>query len=240
MPNKTQIKFQTDDKKIDFAKYEGGLMPAIVQDFTTKNVLMLGFMNKQAFDKTLEIGKVTFYSRSKQRLWTKGETSGNFLELKEVLVDCDNDALLFKVDPKGHVCHLGNDTCFGNFSKEDKVIPHLESGLGGASSLEGELESASSDLNFLLELEKIILDRKKSDDKDSYLVKLFAKGQDKIAQKVGEEAVEIVIEAVKKDFDKELFLNESADLLFHFLILLKVKGFSLSDVVQILKDRNQK
>jgi phosphoribosyl-ATP pyrophosphohydrolase/phosphoribosyl-AMP cyclohydrolase len=222
MSNNSQIKFQTEDKKIDFAKYENGLMPAIVQDITTKNVLMLGFMNQEAFDKTLEIGRVTFYSRSKKRLWTKGETSGNFLELKEVLVDCDNDTLLLKAYPKGKVCHLGNETCFGNFLKENEIKTEQ-----------------NSNLNFLTDLEKIISDRKNSQDEKSYIHDLFLKGQDKIAQKVGEEAVETVIEAVKKDFDKELFLNESADLLFHFLILLKVKGFEFSNVVQILKDRNK-
>ena len=222
MSNNSQIKFQTENKKIDFAKYENGLMPAIVQDQATKNVLMLGFMNQEAFDKTLEIGRITFYSRSKKRLWTKVETSGNFLELKEVFVDCDNDTLLFKVEPKGHVCHLGNETCFGNFLKENEI----------------KIQQ-NSNLNFLTDLEKIISDRKNSQDEKSYIHNLFLKGQEKIAQKVGEEAVETVIEAVKKDFDKELFLNESADLLFHFLILLKVKGLGLSDVVQILEDRNK-
>lgn len=220
--NKTRIKFQTNNKQINFAKYENALIPAIIQHYKTKTVLMLGFMNQQAFDKTLEIGKVTFYSRSKKRLWTKGETSGNFLELKEVTVDCDNDTLLFKVDPKGHVCHLGNDTCFGNLTAEDK-----------------KPIKTNNNLSFLLDLEETILSKKNSQDKKSYTYQLFLEGKNKIAQKVGEESTEVVIEAVKSDFEKDLFLNETADLLFHLLVLLKFNNLSLSDVIDVLKKRQK-
>ncbi|MEP6675754.1 MAG: bifunctional phosphoribosyl-AMP cyclohydrolase/phosphoribosyl-ATP diphosphatase HisIE [Ferruginibacter sp.] len=196
--------------KIDFNKYEDGLVPAIIQDAETNKVLMLGFMNQAAIDATNELGKVTFYSRSKQRLWTKGEESGNFLLLKEIKVDCDNDTLLVKAIPSGPVCHTGADTCFNE-------------------------ENKASD--FLLVLEKIISDRKSNPSESSYTSSLFEKGINKIAQKVGEEAVELVIES--KDDNKDLFLGEAADLLFHYLILLKAKNFQLNDVIEVLKERHQ-
>lgn len=195
--------------KIDFAKYSDGLVPAIIQDNATDKVLMLGFMNEEALEKTKTIGKVTFYSRSKQRLWTKGEESGNFLLLKEVMVDCDNDTLLIKADPLGPVCHTGADTCFSETNSKD----------------------------ILQTLGEII--RQRFDDRSgtSYTSGLFDKGINKVAQKVGEEAIELVIEA--KDDNKELFLNEAADLLFHYMVLLQAKGFSLKDVKQILAQRHK-
>lgn len=196
---------------IDFAKYSDGLVPAIVQDNETDKVLMLGFMNQEAFAKTQETGKVTFYSRSKQRLWTKGEESGNFLNLKSLLVDCDNDTILVKVDPVGPVCHTGADTCWNEKNTND---------------------------NFLQHLENVIEQRKQVAPDKSYVASLFKKGINKIAQKVGEEAVEVVIEA--KDNDADLFLNESADLLFHYLILLNAKGYKLQDVIEILQKRHAK
>ena len=196
--------------KIDFAKYADGLVPAVVQDYTTNKVLMLGFMNDEALRKTEELGLVTFYSRSKNRLWTKGEESGNHLQLRQILVDCDNDTLLIKAEPKGPVCHTGADTCWSERNHKD---------------------------DFLYYLEDIIRLRRASNDETSYVRKLFGKGINKIAQKVGEEAVEVVIEA--KDVNQELFLNEAADLLFHYLILLQAKGSSLSDVVEVLKQRHQ-
>jgi phosphoribosyl-ATP pyrophosphohydrolase/phosphoribosyl-AMP cyclohydrolase len=196
--------------KVDFAKYSDGLVPAVVQDYTTNKVLMLGFMNAEALKKTEELGLVTFYSRSKNRLWTKGEESGNHLQLRQILVDCDNDTLLIKAEPKGPVCHTGADTCWSEKNHKDE---------------------------FLYYLEDIIRLRRTSDDETSYVRKLFRKGINKIAQKVGEEAVEVVIEA--KDVNQELFLNEAADLLFHYLILLQAKGSSLSDVVEVLKQRHQ-
>jgi phosphoribosyl-ATP pyrophosphohydrolase/phosphoribosyl-AMP cyclohydrolase len=196
--------------KIDFKKYSDGLVPAIVQDAATDVVLMLGFMNEEAVNKTQEIGKVTFYSRSKQRLWTKGEESGNFLLLQNIKVDCDNDTLLIKANPVGPVCHTGADTCFNEVN-------------------EG---------SFLNELEHIIEQRKKASVDESYVAKMFAKGLNKIAQKVGEEAVEVVIEA--KDNNDELFVNEAADLLFHYLMLLNAKGFTLQQVVDVLQKRHKK
>jgi phosphoribosyl-ATP pyrophosphohydrolase/phosphoribosyl-AMP cyclohydrolase len=195
--------------KVDFKKYADGLVPAIVQDYTTHKVLMLGFMNEEAFHKTETTGKVTFYSRSKKRLWTKGEESGNFLELKSIAADCDNDTLLIKVNPLGPVCHTGADTCWSEKN-------HSE--------------------DFLFYLEDIINLRRKAAPENSYVASLFAKGINKIAQKVGEEAVEVVIEA--KDKNDELFLNESADLLFHYLILLNAKGYKLQDVLYILQKRH--
>ncbi|CAN5617966.1 bifunctional phosphoribosyl-AMP cyclohydrolase/phosphoribosyl-ATP diphosphatase HisIE [soil metagenome] len=195
--------------KVDFKKYADGLVPAIVQDYTTHKVLMLGFMNEEAFLKTETSGKVTFYSRSKKRLWTKGEESGNFLELKSIAVDCDNDTLLVKANPLGPVCHTGADTCWSEKN-------HSE--------------------DFLFYLEDIINLRRKAAPENSYVASLFAKGINKIAQKVGEEAVEMVIEA--KDKNDELFLNESADLLFHYLILLNAKGYKLQDVLYILQNRH--
>jgi len=194
---------------IDFAKYSDGLVPAIVQDDATGKVLMLGFMNQEAITTTQELQKVTFYSRSKNRLWTKGEESGNYLIVKDIKVDCDNDTLLIKVKPTGPTCHTGADTCWN-----EKNVP----------------------ADFLFELEQIIIDRKNNPSEKSYTSSLFEKGINKIAQKVGEEAVELVIEA--KDNSKELFLNEGADLLFHYLILLQVKGYSLNDVIGVLKERH--
>ena len=197
--------------KIDFDKNSDGLIPAIIQDATTKNVLMLGYMNQEAFDKTQETKKVTFFSRTKKRLWTKGEESGNFLNLVTIKNDCDNDTLLITVNPVGPTCHKGTDTCW-------------------------EEENASS-FGFLTKLEAIITDRKDNpENQDSYVASLFRKGINKVAQKVGEEAVEVVIEA--KDNDDKLFLNESADLLFHYLILLQAKGFTLKDIEEVLKKRN--
>lgn len=197
--------------KIDFNKNSDGLVPVIIQDAKTKNVLMLGYMNEEALQKTKETKKVTFFSRSKQRLWTKGEESGNFLELVDIKIDCDNDTLLVFANPVGPTCHTGTDTCWG---------------VGNDQSY-----------GFLSELENIITSRKENiADEKSYVASLFRKGINKIAQKVGEEAVETVIEA--KDNNDDLFLNESADLLFHYLILLKAKGFDLDDVVKVLKGRH--
>jgi phosphoribosyl-ATP pyrophosphohydrolase/phosphoribosyl-AMP cyclohydrolase len=195
--------------RVDFKKYGDGLVPAIVQDFTTHKVLMLGFMNEEALHKTETSGRVTFYSRSKKRLWTKGEESGNFLELKSLAVDCDNDTLLVKANPLGPVCHTGADTCWSEKNHDE---------------------------DFLFYLEDIINLRRKASPENSYVASLFAKGINKIAQKVGEEAVEVVIEA--KDKNDELFLNESADLLFDYLILLNAKGYKLQDVLYILQKRH--
>ena len=197
--------------KPEFNKYQDGLLPAIIQDFKTSKVLMLGFMNEEAFIKTEETGKVTFYSRSKHRLWTKGEESGNFLTVKQVLLDCDNDTLLIKAEPAGPTCHTGADTCWSERNHSD---------------------------DFLSYLEEIIDLRRKSSDEKSYVKQLFEKGINKIAQKVGEEATEVIIEA--KDNNEELFLGESADLLFHFMVLLRAKNVSLQDVVYILKQRHSK
>ena len=196
--------------KPDFTKSTDSLIPAIIQDAETNVVLMLGYMNEQAYERTLGEKRVTFYSRSKKRLWTKGEESGNFLEVKEILLDCDNDTFLIKVDPLGPVCHKGTDTCWGETNKS----------------------------NFIFELEQIIQSRKNADPESSYTAKLFSQGINKVAQKVGEEAVEVVIEA--KDNNRELFLNESADLLFHYMVLLTAKGFELKDVVEILEKRHSK
>lgn len=198
-----------ESTKIDFSK-QNGLVPCIVQDADSGVVLMLGFMNKEAFEKTLRGKKVTFFSRSKQRLWTKGETSGNFLHLVDILPDCDNDTLLVKVNPAGPACHTGADTCFN------------ETNTGWNLSA----------------LEKVILDRKSSPKQGSYTTTLFNSGLNKIAQKVGEEAVELVIEA--KDNNRELFLNEAADLMYHYLVLLQAKGHSLGDVEGVLKERHRK
>lgn len=196
--------------KVDFKKYADELVPAIVQDYKTQKVLMLGFMNEEALKKTEETGLVTFYSRSKKRLWTKGEESGNHLQLRQILLDCDKDSLLIKADPKGPVCHTGADTCWSEKNhKED----------------------------FLYYLEDIIELRRTGVDEKSYVRQLFGKGINKIAQKVGEEAVELVIES--KDVNQALFLNEAADLLFHYLILLQAKNCSLQDVVKVLEKRHQ-
>jgi len=187
------------------------LLPAIIQDVETKNVLMLGYMNQESYGKTIETGKVTFFSRSKQRLWTKGETSHNYLLLESIELDCDSDTLLVKAKPQGPTCHKGTDTCWGADNKQD--------------------------YGFLSELEKTIKDRYDNPSDKSYTSSLFAKGINKIAQKVGEEAVEVVIEA--KDNDANLFLNENADLMYHYMVLLKAKGFTLNDVVKILKERHK-
>lgn len=195
--------------KIDFLKYADGLAPVIVQDADTNKVLMLGFMNDAALAKTQLEGKVTFYSRSKQRLWTKGETSQHYLLVKEIAADCDNDTLLIKAQPTGPVCHTGADTCFN----ENNTSFNIK------------------------KLEQIITDRKNNPSKTSYTASLFAKGINKIAQKVGEEAVELVIES--KDNDEEKFLGEAADLLFHYLILLQAKGYTIADVEKVLAQRHK-
>ena len=187
-----------------------GLVPCIVQDSKTLRVLMLGFMNEEAYEKTLRDKKVTFYSRSKQRLWTKGETSGNFLELVESLIDCDNDTILIKAKPLGPACHTGADTCFN----EDNNTWNINA------------------------LESTIQERKLNPKKGSYTNSLLDSGINKVAQKVGEEAVELVIEA--KDDNKDLFLGEAADLMYHYLVLLAAKGYSLSDVTEVLKKRHSK
>lgn len=197
-----------DSSQIDFSK-TNGLVPCIIQDADSNIVLMLGFMNEEALKKTIAEKKVTFFSRSKQRLWTKGETSGNFLQVVDILADCDNDTLLVKAHPEGPVCHTGADTCFNEANRR--------------WSLYG--------------LEKVIADRKENPKKGSYTASLFAAGINKMAQKVGEEAVELVIEA--KDDNRELFLNEAADLMYHFLVLLQAKSFSLADVEGILSARHK-
>ncbi|MBC9797668.1 bifunctional phosphoribosyl-AMP cyclohydrolase/phosphoribosyl-ATP diphosphatase HisIE [Sinomicrobium weinanense] len=197
--------------EIDFNK-GGGLVPAVIQDAETRAVLMLGYMNEEAWKKTLETGKVTFFSRSKQRLWTKGEESGNFLYLEDMKVDCDRDTLLVRARPQGPTCHTGTDTCW----KEENT----------------------SHFGFLSVLEDVISDRRANTSSKSYVSSLFNAGMNKIAQKVGEEAVEVVIEA--KDDNEDLFLNESADLLFHYLILLQAKGYTLADVEKILRERHKK
>ncbi|GHE61783.1 MULTISPECIES: bifunctional phosphoribosyl-AMP cyclohydrolase/phosphoribosyl-ATP diphosphatase HisIE [Roseivirga] len=201
----------TDINQVDFEK-ENGLVPAIIQDLKTAKVLMLGYMNKEALEKTLHTGKVTFFSRSKQRLWTKGETSENYLQLKSVAVDCDSDSLLVLVEPKGPTCHTGSDTCWDEINVNN--------------------------IQFLSYLTQVIKERKQLPTDESYVARLFSKGINKVAQKVGEEAVEVVIEA--KDNDEKLFLNESADLLFHLMMLLEAKGYTLNEVVSILKERHDK
>ncbi len=203
---------------IDFNKNNDGLVPAIIQDNTTKNVLMLGYMNEEAFLKTNESKKVTFFSRAKNRLWTKGEESGNYLELVSIKNDCDNDTLLISVNPKGPTCHKGTDTCWGEENNPD---------FGFISRLEGIIKERKKLSELKPELRK---------DRSSYVVSLFDAGINKIAQKVGEEAIETVIEA--KDENDDLFLNESADLLFHYLILLQAKGFTLKDIVKVLEERH--
>jgi phosphoribosyl-AMP cyclohydrolase / phosphoribosyl-ATP pyrophosphohydrolase len=197
--------------QINFKKYNDGLVPAIVQDFITSKVLMLGFMNEDAFEKTLSEGKVVFFSRTRKSLWTKGEESGNYLLLKSFAIDCDNDTLLIKAEPLGPVCHTGADTCWSEKNIKD---------------------------DFLFYLESIIKLRKQASPEESYVAKLYSQGINKIAQKVGEEAVEMVIEA--KDNNEELFLNESADLLFHYLILLNAKGYTLQEVINVLEQRHKK
>jgi phosphoribosyl-ATP pyrophosphohydrolase/phosphoribosyl-AMP cyclohydrolase len=196
--------------QLDFDK-TGGLIPAVVQDAATGKVLMLGYMDREAYEKTRAEGTVTFYSRSKGRLWTKGETSGNFLRVKEITADCDGDTLLIKADPTGPVCHTGADTCFG------------EKNTGQAA--------------FLDYLKEVIRSRRQNPSEKSYTASLFAKGLNKVAQKVGEEAVELVIEA--KDNNDELFKNEAADLLFHYLILLEQKNIDLDQVIDVLRQRHK-
>ena len=195
--------------KPDFSKYSDLLAPVIIQDQSTQKVLMLGFMNEKAFDKTMDEMKVTFFSRTKQRLWTKGETSGNFLHVKQILNDCDNDTILIKATPTGPVCHTGADTCF-NEENQSFTLQHLE---------------------------EIIKERKLNPSDQSYTSRLFAKGINKIAQKVGEEAVELVIES--KDDNDEKFLNEAADLLYHYLVLLRARDHQLEEVVSVLAARSK-
>ncbi len=196
--------------KPDFSKYADGLVPAIIQDDQTQKVLMLGFMNAEALKQTQATGRVTFFSRSKQRLWTKGETSGHFLELKSITLDCDGDTLLIKVQPEGPVCHTGSDTCFGETNRK---------------------------AHFVADLEDIIEERKTNREASSYVASLLNKGIHKVAQKVGEEAVEVVIEAMRDN--EEDFKNEAADLLFHYLILLQARGYKLSDIEAVLAERHQ-
>lgn len=192
---------------IDFSK-DNGLVPVIIQNNNTLQVLMLGYMNQEAFTKTQAENKVTFFSRSKNRLWTKGEESGNFLLVKDIKIDCDNDTILIKAEPKGPTCHTGSTTCFKD-------------------------ETAKG---FLYELQQTISDRIDNDDPDSYTNELFKRGINKVAQKVGEEAIELVIEA--KDNDADLFKNEAADLMYHYLLLLKAKGFTLEEIEDVLKSRH--
>lgn len=202
--------FMTPPLKPDFSKSNDGLIPAIVQDSVTNTVLMLGYMNREAFDATQESNRVTFYSRSKKRLWTKGEESGHFLDVVSIQLDCDNDTFLIKAKTNGPVCHKGTDTCWG------------EANTG----------------NFLSLMEDVIQKRKGADPSSSYTAQLYAAGINKIAQKVGEEAVELVIES--KDNDEEKFLGEAADLLFHYVVLLSVKGYSIADVEKVLEARHKK
>jgi phosphoribosyl-ATP pyrophosphohydrolase/phosphoribosyl-AMP cyclohydrolase len=196
--------------KLDFSKLNG-LVPAIIQDNTTNKVLMLGFMNEEAYNKTVSEKRVTFFSRTKNRLWTKGEESGNFLDVVKIIVDCDNDTLLIKANPVGPVCHTGADTCFE--------------------------ETNTDPIAFLTYLQDLIDRRKVEMPEGSYTTKLFQKGINKIAQKVGEEAVELIIEA--KDSNDDLFLNEAADLIFHLFVLLTAKNYRIDDVVKVLQSRHK-
>ncbi len=195
--------------KPDFKKYTDGLVPVIVQDDKTNLVLMMGYMNEEAFSKTVAESRVVFFSRSKQRLWMKGETSGNYLTVQNILLDCDEDCILIKADPQGPVCHTDADTCFNEKNKN---------------------------ADFLYQLEQIISDRKQNPIEASYTGSLFKKGINAIAQKVGEEAVELIIEA--KDYDMDKFTNEAADLLYHYLILLQAKDIYVKDVVEVLQNRH--
>ena len=197
---------------LDFNKNTDGLLPAIIQDAFTQKILMLGYMNQEAFEKTQNEKIVTFYSRSKKRLWTKGETSGNFLHVQDIKIDCDQDTILIKAKPEGVVCHTGADTCFE--------------------------ENNKNSVFFLEYLQNIIRERKNQAPKTSYTATLFSRGINKIAQKVGEEAIELVIEA--KDNNKDLFLGEAADLLFHYLVLLEAKNISLQEVIEVLEKRHKK
>ena len=196
--------------KLDFEKYADGLIPAVVQDAATNKVLMVGFMNRKALKKTQKRGKVTFFSRSRQKLWMKGETSGNFLLVKKILFDCDGDTILIKANPTGNVCHKGFDTCFKEKNKPD---------------------------NFLIELEEIIRDRKTNPKKSSHTSKLFARGMNQIAKKVGEEAVELVIEAINSD--DELFKAEAGDLLYHFMLMIVEKNIKLEEIFEVLRKRRK-
>ena len=200
---------------MDFKKLDG-LIPAVIQDARTQVVLMLGFMNPEALEKTRKEGKVTFFSRSRNRLWTKGEESGNFLHVVEILEDCDRDTLLIKANPAGPVCHTGQDTCFNEANKR---------------------EQGSEDMAFLSQLQALIHERKAQMPEGSYTTSLFKGGINKIAQKVGEEAVELLIEA--KDDNDELFLNEAADLLYHLLVLLSAKGMDIVNVTEVLEQRHR-
>ncbi len=200
---------------LDFAK-QGGLIPAIIQDAVTRRVLMLGYMNEESLKMTRDRGLVTFWSRSRQTLWTKGETSGNYLQVRDIIEDCDHDTLLVKAIPTGPVCHLGNDTCFNEVNDPEEI--------------------AASD--FLFYLEQVIHDRRDFPQEGSYTNHLFSRGLNKIAQKVGEEAVELIIES--KDENKSLFLGEAADLLYHFLVLLTEKNVQLSEVIDVLKGRHSR
>ncbi len=204
----SKLDYKERIKELDFAKM-GGLVPAVVQDNSTNQVLMLGYMNEDAYLKTCDTGYVTFYSRSRNELWTKGETSGNYLKVEEMAADCDQDTLLVKVTPKGNTCHLGNYSCFA----EPRENPR-----------------------FLLQLEELLYSRKRQMPEDSYTARLFSKGMNKIAQKVGEEAVELVIEA--KDNNRELFVNEAADLIYHMLVMIVEKGLTLQDVILELERRH--
>jgi phosphoribosyl-ATP pyrophosphohydrolase/phosphoribosyl-AMP cyclohydrolase len=195
----------------NFNKSENGLIPVIIQDNLTNVVLMLGYMNAEAFEKTKKENRVTFFSRSKNRLWTKGEESENYLDVNSILIDCDQDTILIKATPHGPTCHTGDDTCFKEKNNSE---------------------------NFLFELETIIRERKNNPSDTSYTSSLFKKGINKIAQKVGEEAVEVVIEA--KDDNRSLFLNEASDLLYHYLILLQAKDASLNDIISVLKERDKR
>lgn len=198
-------------KQIDFKK-GNGLVPAIIQDVQTQKVLMLGYMNKESLEKTLDEKRVCFYSRTKERLWTKGESSGNFLNFISMSLDCDQDSLLIKVNPIGPVCHTGADTCW-------------------------EEQNSRTNIDFLLQLQNVIEERKNNLSEKSYTASLFQKGINKIAQKVGEEAVELVIEA--KDDNKDLFMGEAADLMFHYLVLLSAKGYKLEEVAELLTQRHK-
>jgi phosphoribosyl-ATP pyrophosphohydrolase/phosphoribosyl-AMP cyclohydrolase len=200
---------------LDFEK-QGGLVPAIVQDAVTRRVLMLGYMNEEALKLTQDRGLVTFWSRSRQTLWTKGETSGNYLQVREIIEDCDHDTLLIKAIPTGPVCHTGSDTCFNEINDPEEI----------------------SSNEFLFYLEEVIRDRRDFPQEGSYTNHLFSRGLNKIAQKVGEEAVELIIES--KDDNKSLFLGEAADLMYHFLVLLTQKNVQLSEVIDVLKGRHSR
>lgn len=204
------MKISSDNlDELDFTKSPDGLLPVIVQDAATRVVLMQGYMNREALEKTLESKLVTFFSRSKQRLWTKGETSKNYLHFVSVSADCDHDSLLLQARPNGPTCHTGTDTCWGEANQ-------------------GE---------FLDHLERTIQHRRDNPSEKSYTSQLLARGINKVAQKVGEEAVELVIEA--KDDDRDLFLGEAADLMYHYIVLLAAKGYSLEDVREVLRSRHK-